>query len=142
KVLDPVATDGLSDARDAAALKQRVQGLMQTELAAVRATAKRPGFPRIHGWVSRLGMAGVACVLALLVGVSVFVNNWCIAEPPVYDGSRALAEEEVIERSVDGNPLHLLGNNWRRKRDGIHEVALSGNPWERGYANARLNRDL
>ena len=141
KVLEPIPTTGLKEPRDAAELKQRVHETMKTELASLRA-AKRPSYPRIHGWLTRLGMAGVACVIALMVGVSIYVNNWCIALPPAYDGSRALADTDVVERTMQENPVQLLGENWRRERDGIHEIGLTGNSWERGYANARLCRDL
>ncbi|MCA8915887.1 MAG: 1-acyl-sn-glycerol-3-phosphate acyltransferase [Planctomycetes bacterium] len=141
KVLDPIATTGLADERQAAELKQRVHSVMKAELAALR-RGKRPSFPRIHGWVTRLGMALVALLIALLVGVSVYVSNWCIAQPPMYEGSRELAKTEIISSTVQDLPVKQLGLNWRRERDGIHEIGLTGNRWERGYANARLNQDL
>lgn len=142
KVLEPVPTDGLEGERDASDLKHRVRERMIEELKALRAAENKPSFPRIHGWVTRLGMAGVAMLLALAVGVSVYVNNWCIAEPPRYDGDRALADTEVVERTVGKDKVRVLGENWRRDRDGVHEIGLTGDPWERGYANARLTRDL
>jgi 1-acyl-sn-glycerol-3-phosphate acyltransferase len=141
KVLEPVPTKGMSDPREAAELKQRVHALMKSELANLR-SGKRPSFPRVHGWVTRLGMAGLALFIALLVGVSVYVNNWCIAEPPAYDGGRELAELEITERSMQNHPVKLLGDNWRRERNGLHELGLTGDPWQRGYANARLCQDL
>ena len=142
KVLEPIDTTGLSDARDAAELKQRVHEKMKTELHNLRASARKSSYPRIHGWLTRLGMAGVAFVLMLLVGTSIYVQNWCIAEPPVYEGSRDLANEKIIERTDGENAIMLFGDNWRRDRDGIHELGLTGNRWERGYANARLTREL
>jgi isopenicillin-N N-acyltransferase-like protein len=142
KVLDPIQTTGLKDVRDAADLKQRVHAAISAELDSLRAARRKPSYPRVHGWMTRLAMAGVAAVIALAVGVSIYVNNWCIAEPPTYHGSRALAEAEIVERTMQDNPVQILGENWRRERDGIHEFGISGNSWERGYANARLSRDL
>ncbi|MBZ0137967.1 MAG: 1-acyl-sn-glycerol-3-phosphate acyltransferase [Planctomycetes bacterium] len=142
KVLEPIPTSGLADARDAAELKQKVHARMKEELAALREAKRKPAYPRIHGWLTRLAMAAVAMLLMLVVGVSVYVKNWCIAEPPAYDGSRELANEKIIERTDGENPLQLLGSNWRRDRDGLHELGLTGNRWERGYANARLTREL
>lgn len=142
KVLDPIDTRGLKDVRDAAELKTRVHRLIGTELDALRTAARKPSFPRVHGWMTRLAMASIAVLIALLVGTSVYVRNWCIAEPPVYEGSRALADETVIERSDGENRILLLGDSWRRDRNGLHELGLTGNRWERGYANARLTREL
>lgn len=142
KVLEPIETKGLSDARDAAELKNKVHARMKSELNALREAKLKPSYPRIHGWITRLGMAGVAMVLALLVGTSIYVRNWCIAEPPTYEGSRDLANEKIVERTDGENSLQLLGDNWRRDRGGIHELGLTGNRWERGYANARLTREL
>ncbi|MCB9893841.1 MAG: 1-acyl-sn-glycerol-3-phosphate acyltransferase [Planctomycetes bacterium] len=141
KVLDPIPTTGLADERDASELKQRVHAVMKNELASLR-MGKRPSYPRIHGWVTRLGMACVALLIALLVGVSVYVSNWCIAQPPEYDGSRELAKTEIVSSTLQDMPVKQLGLNWRRERGGIHEIGLAGNSWERGYANAKLNQDL
>ena len=141
KVLEPIPTTGMSGERDAAELKQRVHTRMRDELKSLRAN-KRESSARIHGWVTRLGMAFTALVIALLVGVSVYVSNWCIAQPPVYDGSRELAKTEIVSSTIQNMPVQQLGLNWRRERNGIHEIGLTGNRWERGFANARLNRDL
>ncbi|MCA8911533.1 MAG: 1-acyl-sn-glycerol-3-phosphate acyltransferase [Planctomycetes bacterium] len=142
KVLEPFSTEGLKDPKDAADLKQRVQARMKEELADLRAAKRKPSYPRIQGWVTRLAMFAVAMFIALLVSVSVYVKNWCIAEPPTYDGSRALAKEEITSRSMGDMEIQLLGESWRRDHDGIHELGLTGNRWERGYANARLTREL
>ncbi|MCA8946242.1 MAG: 1-acyl-sn-glycerol-3-phosphate acyltransferase, partial [Planctomycetes bacterium] len=142
KVLDPIPTTGLKDAKDAAELKQRVHAQMKQELQNIREAARKPSYPRIHGWVTRLAMFGLALFIATLVSVSVYVTNWCIAEPPVYEGSRALAQEEITNRAIGDTELQILGKSWRRDRNGLHEIGLAGNRWERGYANARLTREL
>ncbi len=138
QVLEPVATKGMQ-AADADALKQRVHGTME---AALTELCAKQGFNRVHGWVTRLGMAGVAVLLALVAGVSIYVNNWCIAQPPAYTGDRSLASEQVRKSRIGNHDIQQLGNHWRRDRMGIHEIALSGNRWQRGYANARLTPDI
>ncbi len=140
KVLPPVQTTGLKGEMDAARLKSAVHESMAAEIASLRAA--RTGVPRIHGWVTRLGMFGVALVIGLLVSLSIYVKNFCIAEPPTFTGDRSLAEEDLREATLDDRSVTRLGPNWRRRRDGVNEIALSGTPWERGYANARLTPEL
>jgi hypothetical protein len=87
-------------------------------------------------------MAVAATLIAAVTGLSIYVNNWCIAEPPAYEGDRALAQAEMRELTLDERRVQRLGENWRRRRDGINELALSGSCWERGYANAKLTQEL
>ncbi len=141
KVLDPVETNGMT-ATDAAALKTRVHDQMAGEVAALRVAERKPGAPLIHGWVARLGMFAAALVIAAVTALSIYVSNWCIAQPPAYDGDRKLAKSEIRETTFDERVVKRLDQNWRRRRSGINELALSGNPWERGYANATLTPDL
>ncbi|MBX3459261.1 MAG: 1-acyl-sn-glycerol-3-phosphate acyltransferase [Planctomycetes bacterium] len=142
KVLPPVSTKGLSGEMDAARLKADVHERMAAEIAALRTAKAKPGVRSIHGWLTRLGMFGAASVLALLVGLSLYVKNFCIAEPPAFDGDRTLAKEELREVSFDNRVVTRLGNNWRRRREDVNEIALTGTPWQRGYANAKLTPEL
>lgn len=138
QVLDAQETKGLQ-LGDADALKLRTQHAMHNALAGLR---ERNSFNRVNGWVTRLGMAAVALLLALVAGVSIYVNNWCIAQPPAYAGDRALAGETVRKSRISGYDVQQLGDNWRRDRLGIHEIALTGDRWQRGYANAKLTPDI
>jgi isopenicillin-N N-acyltransferase like protein len=126
----------------AAQLRDRVRLQMQTELEAMRDGKKRRRDARVHGWLTRLAMFGAAVVLAFVVGLSAYVENFCIAEPPVYDGSRELLGTEVASVRLGDERVQTIGRNWRRTRHGVHELGLVGDPWERGYANARLTPEL
>ncbi|MBE7492157.1 MAG: 1-acyl-sn-glycerol-3-phosphate acyltransferase [Planctomycetes bacterium] len=138
QVLAPVSTAGVEGELGAARLKADVQDRMQAALARLRSGQEKAGVTWPIGVVSRLGMFVCALLIAALAGLSIYVSNFCIAEPPKYDGDRSLAQASIITR----DEATRLGRNWRRKRDGVHEVALVGDAWQRGYANARLNQDL
>ncbi len=141
KVLAPEPTSGLQGEVDAARLKARVHERMQAELAAIRA-GERGGVPFVVGWLSRIAMFGAALLIAAVTGLSLYVKNVCIADPPMYAGSRELAEEEARETTLDERLHRRIGDNWIRRRDGVNELAVVGTPWERGYANARLTQEL
>ncbi len=77
-------------------------------------------------------------LLSLGLGLHIYAQRFCLARPPKYSGDRSLAKHEP---HLDGH-VQTLGRHWRRERRGVHELGLVGSPWERGYANARLCRDL
>ncbi|MCC6466345.1 MAG: 1-acyl-sn-glycerol-3-phosphate acyltransferase, partial [Planctomycetes bacterium] len=133
RVLPPVASKGFEGELGAARLKAEVHSRMAAALAEIRAGKPR-GVAWPHGVPARLAMAGLAVLLAAVTGLSIYVNNWCIATPPAFDGDRALKQQQVVERGE----VRRLGPNWRRSRGGVHELAVSGSDWERGYANAML----
>lgn len=138
QVLPPVPTKGVEGEMGAARLKAEVQDNMQAALKRLRAGEEKSGVAWPIGVVTRMGMFACALVIAALAGLSIYVNNFCIAEPPKYDGDRALAKAEIIKR----DEAQRLGKNWRRQRDGVNELGLVGDPWQRGYANAKLSQDL
>ncbi len=138
KVLPPVSTKGYDGELGPARLKADIHQQMADALADLRKGGKQPGVAWPLGVVARFGMFAAALVIAALAGLSIYVSNFCIAQPPVYTGDRALAKTEVRDR--DG--ATRLGNNWRREREGIHEIGLTGDAWELGFANARLSQDL
>lgn len=138
QVLEPVASKGFEGELGAARLKAEVQDRMQAALKRLRDGQEKGGVAWPIGVISRLGMFACALVIAGLAGLSIYVNNFCIAEPPRYDGDRALAQTEVITR----DDAKRLGKNWRRERENVNEIGLVGNAWQRGYANAKLSQDL
>lgn len=138
QVLAPVETRGFEGELGAARLKAEVQDRMQAALQRLRAGQEKAGVAWPIGVVTRMGMFVCALLLAAIAGLSIYVNNFCIAEPPRYEGDRALAGAEIISR----DEARRLGRNWRREREGVHEFGLVGDPWQRGYANARLGQDL
>ncbi len=109
--------------------------------ACARAWEEPPGAgrERAFGSIPRRSLAAVVCLAFCALGLHIFASRYCVARPPAYEGTRALAAEEPVE-DPDG-PLRL-GRNWRRQRGGVHELGLVGDRWSRGYANARLCRDL
>lgn len=142
KVLPPVSTEGLSGEADAATLKAEVQQRMAAEIDALRDSKNKPGLPFVNGWLARLAMLAVALVFGAAACLSIYVDNFCIIQPPAFDGDRSLAQVEPLRARLAERQATLLGENWRRRRDGIHEVGLHGSPWERGYANATLTGEL
>jgi len=138
QVLAPVSTKGLEGEIGAARLKADVQDRMQAALKRLRDGQEKSGVGWPIGVLSRLGMAACALLIAALAGLSIYVNNFCIAEPPTYSGDRSLASTEVVKREE----FTRLGKNWRRSREHVNEIGLVGDPWQRGYANAKLGQDL
>ncbi|MCC6466523.1 MAG: 1-acyl-sn-glycerol-3-phosphate acyltransferase, partial [Planctomycetes bacterium] len=137
RVLPAVQTKGFEGELGAARLKAEVHSRMAAALAEIRAGKPR-GVAWPHGVPARLAMAALALLLAAVTGLSIYVNNWCIATPPAFEGDRSLKQQQVVERG----DVRRLGPNWRRSRGGVHELAVSGGDWERGYANAMLTPDL
>jgi isopenicillin-N N-acyltransferase like protein len=123
-------------------LRDEVQHQMRHELTALREAARKPSFPRVNGWLTRLGMFAAGVVLLFVAGLSIYVENFAIAEPPEYTGERALKGTEITEQRLGDVRVQTLGDNWRRNRRGVNEIAVTGDPWQRGYANARLTPEL
>lgn len=138
QVLPPVPTAGVEGELAVARLKAETQDRMAAALSRLRKNEEPAGVAWPIGAVTRTAMFFAAVVIAMLAGLSLYVKNFCIAEPPTYSGDRSLAQTEVIDRG----DARRLGKNWRRTRDNVHEFGLVGNPWQRGYANAKLGQDL
>ena len=138
RVLPPVSTEGFDGEAGVMRLKFDVHERMSAALEELQSGRSLPGVAWPIGVLSRLGMFVAALIIATIAGLSLYVRNFCIAEPPHYNGDRALAAAEIRER--DG--VKRLRVNWRRQRGGINEIGLSGDEWQRGYANARLCQDL
>jgi len=95
----------------------------------------RPGLAR------RLLRWSLWGLLALVVGFGGFlgwVRATCFASPPELDAPTAILAEELVEEP-DGR--RRLGASWFLERPGHSLLYLEGEPYDLGYANARLTSD-
>lgn len=128
RVLDPIEPAG-----DADSLKHEARKRMQAALADMR---ERRGFGLPNGLPTRAALATVVFAVVALISAAIYVQAACIAAPPQYNGSRDL-KDKPLGKFEDAQTLDRE-NYWTRTRNGVTEVALSGNPWQRGYASARF----
>ncbi|CAG0973304.1 hypothetical protein PLCT2_01479 [Planctomycetaceae bacterium] len=128
RVLEAIEPTG-----DADSLKNETRKRMQAALAEVR---ERRGFGLPNGLPTRAALASVVFAVVALISASIYVQAACIAKPPTYSGSRDLKEKK-FEKFDDAQTLDRE-NYWTRTRGGVTEIAVSGNPWQRGYVSARF----
>lgn len=128
RVLDAIEPTG-----DADSLKTETRTRMLAALAEMR-QSRGLGLP--NGLPTRAALATVLFAVVALITAAVYVRTACIAAPPNYSGSREL-KEKPLGKFDDAQTLDRE-NFWTRTRSGVTEVALSGNPWQRGYASARF----
>lgn len=132
RVLDAIETGPYKGEGGAERLRRDVRAKMASALDELRQSSRRLAMP--NGLVTRAALGLAALAVAALIGVAVYVQSACIASPPPYSGSRTLASKSMGRFGE----ARTLGDNWTRVRNGVTEVALSGNSWERGYASAKF----
>lgn len=88
----------------------------------------------LRRWCRRLSwaLAAIAGLLALLLA---YARWFCLAEPPALEGRPAILDR-ALESEADGTVR--LGACWFRQRPGASQLYLEGDPFELGYANAKL----
>ncbi|OQW95009.1 MAG: hypothetical protein BWK77_08280 [Verrucomicrobia bacterium A1] len=93
----------------------------------------RSGLRVLAGWIAGLGLAVVA-----VLGLGAIVLWRCVPEPPAVPGDAAILR--LTPETRDGKVF--LGRNWFGRREGLNVLYVTGTPFEMGYANGVLTRDL
>ena len=104
--LEPIPTKDFEGEPGAVKLNGKVLALMRAALKKLRA-GEIAGKLRRHGILTHAAAASVALIIAGLIGVSIYVQNWCIAQPPDFEYTGTLTALKVTER--DG--VRKLGYN-------------------------------
>lgn len=96
---------------------------------------------RVRKFFKGLGIGFLALLGLLLiffVGVTFYIDYFCIATPPAFDNHSPVLSAKIIETREKKS----LGDCWLSKKDGLYRMYLSGTPFVRGYSHARLTQDL
>jgi predicted choloylglycine hydrolase len=86
------------------------------------------------------GLLYTVCILILLLLIfSVYVWRVSDIKPPKVADTSALA----LQVADPQGSLHTINNNWiRQNRYGLHEMWVSGKPYEMGVVNGKLSQPL
>lgn len=93
---------------------------------------------RVRKVFKRLCIALLVLIPCLWIAAYVGIKTSIAKPPPLPPEAAAMQKLEPVER--DGKIW--LGRSWMQQRDGLPVVYLTGTPFEMGYANGRLTRDL
>jgi len=87
----------------------------------------------------KVSLLAVGGLLVLLAGFVAWAYLTCFAEPPELD-YRPAVRDWAAPREEAGRVRY--GDCWFERREGCSLLALAGDPYTIGYANATLTRDL
>ena len=90
---------------------------------------------RLKRWLRRI-VIGIAVLAGLLFAASWYIDYRGEAHPPPLDSAPAILSQAVTEK--DG--IKRIGGSWLTERQGILQMALSGDPFTLGYTNSALTQ--
>ena len=94
--------------------------------------------PRWKRWL-RAGIWGAGATAALVGAATLWVMTTCFATPPTLAQQPPILSAEITE-TPDGR--RHLGQSWFSQRPGRSILDLRGDPFEIGFANAKLTAEL
>ncbi|TET35827.1 MAG: hypothetical protein E3J72_09980 [Planctomycetota bacterium] len=100
----------------------------------------KPEPSRPRRWPRRILKAAAVLVVLLiifLVGLSFFIDWYCVYTPPALPENSAILSMKIEEK--DG--VRRLGDCTLEKRNGLLAMYLTGRPFDIGYANAKLTEN-